>query len=255
MRRALLAMRPMTIVAASAAAWIACGGQEQGTPPYSGPPEDAPTLSLDDYCAQYLQVACDAISRCCTDVPIPSNCGAYASTFCDDLRLHHSTGTAYDPVAGAVCVASMRQATSACNALYGGDAFGTLACSMIFNEGVAPGGACTSLRSCAYVRHAMTSCEGGVCVARPIVGAGAPCADAVCDLDLVCATTCVPAPTAGEACTSTCRHDLYCDTTSHTSHTCAPPLSDGASCTTSFSCASHSCSGGKCASVASTCTF
>jgi hypothetical protein len=243
----------MVIVVASAAAWIACGGQEQHAPPYSGPPEDAPSLPFDDFCAQYAQVACDFVGRCCSGIPVPNNCASYGPQLCDDLRKAEPTGKSYDPVAGAVCVAAMREASGCTGAaLVGGsDAFGYAACSVLFNGGVAPGGACTNaVGDCAYVRHAVTSCVGGVCVAKPIVESGASCASAICDVDLVCATsssTCIPAATEGQSCASTtCRHDLFCDTTTKT---CAALLADGAACMSSLSCASSVCSSGKCSST------
>jgi hypothetical protein len=265
MMRRLVA--PMVIACAAIAASGACGGQEQGTPPYSGPPDDAPVLSLDDFCAQFAQLSCDIVGHCCTGVPVPSNCSSYGPQFCDELRKSMPGGTQYDPVAGAICIAATREAIPSCGLLSGGATSADRACAFVFDGGVAPGGACTKDSDCAYQRHAVTLCRSGVCTSEPIVGAGAPCTDATCDVDLRCSTspssgdagsdaasgaTCVPLAAQGESCaTTTCRHDLYCDPSSRT---CAARLADGSACASSLSCSSRLCSGGTC-KPATTCSF
>jgi hypothetical protein len=70
----------------------------------------------------------------------------------------------------------------------------------------------------------------GLC--KPLLPVGSACASGICASGSCGTSGCLPLPGFGEACTSDCAGDNYCDTTTM----CAPKLAAGTTCTFSAQC-------------------
>lgn len=241
------------------------GNKDTGTTPgdTAPPPE---TITLDNVCAKLADAYCTStLESCCGTRSLAwdeAGCRDAITTECgyrvDDTKAGNAT---FDPSAFAGCKAAWSSLTTKCSVpaleFIKVDAI----CGHLFMGDVPPGDSCAEDWECKVGPGAFGNCNSsGRCESIRVVGKDQPCAysgstRALCDYGLACSFssggggTCKDAKPVGSTCNSSyeCGFGFYCQRSGGSSTgKCAAGLPAGATCYSNESCASASCSGGRC---------
>jgi hypothetical protein len=249
----------------------------------SSPAGNGAIPAHDDFCELLAAAACDGFVSCCTASGLPADGRRCTSTWVaicqDEFRV--KPGTAYDPVAGAACVAQLRVNAGRCGSVKSEACDDVIVGALPIGADCAHGGKCAS--SAAHPARCLPLFEPGVCTALAVVGEGESCAapEVTCKPELRCdfggTRTCMPYVARGQTCRSfvspgECAAALVCDSLTNTcvdrggngtpcasssrcveglfcasSGTCEKPRPLGSACVGDDDCLSRSCLMGRCA--------